>query len=927
LPSTIKTQALFAALLAFGVTGRTWAQDSDSEQTADHASGKSTVSTPSTVSDKPATSHKDDDTIDYEKFVKGLKKADGPMALYQKGKNIYLELPEAQIGRIFLIQAAFASGLDAGFMHAGMPIGGKAVDAFKFERKDDSVWLVRPNISNRWSADTTFKVGAERTFPDAKLSTFRVEQHNTEKKLLLVNITPLFLGDLFHVGEIIAGTLGGPYQLDGARSEPEEVQGFPENSVVEMRLHYSSARGAEPNPLQALFGGGGNTLEDDRSAPVKIVYTMWWRKDSNYVPRIADSRIGYFTTDFFSVDRLLQPDKDQHFINRFDLEKKDPKAAVSEPVKPIVWTIDPSIPDKYHQAIKDGILRWNKAFEDVGFKNAIQVQEVPKDDKDYNHADGRYNVIRMMVGPEAPFAAISLLRTDPISGQILNASITLDANVLSSLIQEHARTLPVSLEHGQSRAEQVLLRAPSRDETDDKFLFETKQDEAQKRAAQKMRQFGWDTEMCTFASDMADETSMSYDAMRMAPGGSAISQDEYIKAYLSEMVCHEVGHCLGLRHNFAGSTLLSTKELGDEKVVAQMGTSASVMDYTPPNAPAVLKGRGTVFMNQVGVYDKWAIDYGYAQTGAKAPQEEVFKLSQIASKSGLQGHQYLTDEDADQSNPNGVRFDCSSDPLNFSAKQLEELHRARQYAIVDLPKPGESYTERTRVILGTIRASFNEGRIAARFVGGTLGTRNFRGDAHELPTVAPVPSATQRQAMNLIVDNFFAKDSFNLPTSVMENLSLDSDLIGEEWNAPVREIVGGMEQNLLALVMSATTTDRIAENSYKVHDQHAYSLDEHYDLLLHSICSELWSGQDISPLRRDLQRFYVQGLILQAGAPQGSVSDDVRLVAEDALRRLNNSLDSAPPKFDSRDNLTKLHIRDLHDQITRFLARRESEAR
>jgi hypothetical protein len=919
LPSPIHTQALLVAFLTLGSVNLTFAQNETSSN--DKLGSK--------IEQAPAE-HKDDDTVDYEKFVKDLKKANGPMTLYQKGKNVYLELSEDQIGKVFLIQAAFGTGLDSMFMHAGMPIGGQAVDAFRFVRKDDAVWLERPNISNRWSNDSTFKLGAERTFPDAKLSTFRIDQHDTEKKLYLVNLTPLFFGDLFHVGEMIAGSLGGPYQLDTSRSEPAEVKGFPENSVVAMNLHYFSPRGAEPNPLMALLGEAPppNTLEDDRSAPVQVVYTMWWRKPSSYVPRIADPRIGYFTTDFFSVDRFLDSDKDQHYIDRFNLEKKDPHAALSEPVKPIVWTIDPSIPQKYHQAVKEGILRWNKAFEALGYKNAIQVQEVPKDDPDYNHADGRYNVIRMMVGPEAPFAAISLLRTDPLSGQILNASISLDANVLSSLIQEHARNLPITLHDGQARMRQVLLRNSDRTITDDQFLFETQQDRLQEQAEKRMEQFGWSSDLCSFGSEMAEQTALSYDALQMAGQGSTVSQDDYIKAYLSEAVCHEVGHCLGLRHNFAGSTYLSTHQLNDEALVSKVGTSASVMDYTPPNAPAVLKGKGTIFMNTVGVYDEWAIDYGYSSTGAKTPDEERFKLSQIANKSGLPGHQYLTDEDADQFNPNAVRFDCSSDPLDFSAEQLQELHRARKYAIEDLPKPGESYSERTKVVLGTILRSFNEGRIAARFVGGTFGTKNFHGDARELPTLAPVPAATQRKAMDLIADDFFAPDSFDLPTPVMESLSLDSTETGRDWNAPLREIIGGMEENLLALVMSASTTDRVAENAYKIHGKGAYSLDEHYDLLLHSVCSEIWSRQNVSPLRRDLQRFYVQGLILQAGAPQGAVSDDVRLVAGDCLNRLGKAINlSSPSQDQALDTLTRLHDKDLGDQISRFLDRRVSEAR
>jgi hypothetical protein len=216
---------------------------------------------------------KDDDTLEYEKFVKDLKRIDGPMALYQKGKNIYLELPEAKLDKVFLIQAAFDTGLDTMFMHAGMPIGGQAIDAFKFERKDDMVWLERPNITNRWSKESTFATGAERTFPDAMLNTFRVEQHNVEKGLLLVNVSSLFFGDVFRLGEMIAGGLGGAYQLDNARSEPAALKGFPENTVVQMKLHYYSPRGAEPNPIMELLGMGGNTLEDDRSLPTRVSAT------------------------------------------------------------------------------------------------------------------------------------------------------------------------------------------------------------------------------------------------------------------------------------------------------------------------------------------------------------------------------------------------------------------------------------------------------------------------------------------------------------------------------------------------------------------------------------------------------------------------------------------------------------------------------
>jgi Met-zincin/Domain of unknown function (DUF5117) len=913
----IRNYATLAVFLALGIPACGWAQAADKDAVA---ADSPKATTPD--------SKKDDDTIDFEKFVKDLKRVDGSMPLYQKGKNIYLELPEDKIGKVFLIQAAFDSGLDTMFMHAGMPIGGQAVDAFTFQRKDDMVWLERPNITNRWSAGATFKTGAERTFPDAMLNTFRVEQHNNQKHLLLVNVTSLFTGDLFHLSEMIAGSLGGPYQLDPSRSEPLYVKGFPENTVVQMQLHYYSPHGAEPNPLMELLGLGGNTLEDDRSAPVRINFTLGWRKDSDYVARYADPRIGYFTTDFYSVDRFLEQDKDVHFINRFNLHKKDPSAALSDPVKPIVWTIDPSIPVKYRSAVKEGVLRWNKAFEAIGLKNVMQVQEVAAGDKDYDHADGRYNVIRLLVGPEAPFAAISLLRTDPFSGQILSASITLDGNVLQSLIAQHERNWPIAMQNGAQRQMQVLLRDKTRKIQDDKYLFETPKDLLQEQAEARLAKFGWTNDACNFASDIAEQANLSWNALMAAPGGSTISPDEYVHQWLAEAVSHEVGHCLGLRHNFAGSTMLTTKQLGDDKLTQEEGTSASVMDYTPPNAQAVLKGHGTIFMPTVGIYDLWAIKYGYMPTTGKSPDDDRYALSQVASQSGLPGHEYLTDEEADTDNPDAVRFDCGKDPLNFSSKQLQELTRARQYAISDLPRVGESYSLRTKIILSTILASFREGVIAARFVGGTLGNKNFKGDTAERPTLAPVPASEQRQAMDLITTSFFSPDNFNLPPAVMNSMSLDQSDVGDDvWNAPLREIISSMQGNMLALSMSANTTDNVAENAYKTGSKDAYTLDEHYDRLLHSICSEIGTNQNISPLRRDLQRLFAQGLIVQAGAPLGSLSDDVRLVTLDCLKRLKNVTAEQLAHSKGLDTMTRLHLTEMKGTMDRFLDRSMAVAR
>ncbi len=858
----------------------------------------------------------------YKSAVKDLKRVDGPMPLYLRKKEVLLEIPEDKLGKLFLVQAALETGVDGGFLSAGMPVGGNAVDVFKWQRHDDQLWLMRPHVGFRWDEKDPYAFGAERTFPEAILGSFRIEQTDPERKLLLVNISQMFYGDLFHLQEMIMGGLSGPYQIDREKTGVEKVRGFPENDTVEMNMHFYSSRGAEPNPLAALLGlSSDNTLEDDRSAPLKVVYTMWYRRDDGYKPRLEDPRIGYFDESFFSLDKYQDKDRTERFINRFNLIKKDASAKLSEPVKPITWTLDPSIPEAYRPAIKEGVLRWNKAFEDAGFKNAVAVQDAPKNDPDYNHADGRYNVIRMVVSPQSPFEAISLFRTDPLSGEILNASITLDGNIIRDFMQEHFRNRESVLKPQERNALQVLMRDRTRTESDDWVLFSTPGEQARKSMEDRFAKYGWNTHLCTYDTELAEDSELSWDAIQAV--NHDISQEEYVKRFLAMCVSHEMGHCLGLRHNFAGSTNLTTVQLGDDKLTAAEGITASVMDYMPPNVMAVLRGSGNFYSPTVGSYDKWAIKYGYLPIDAKTPIGEKYALSLIASESGLPGHAFMPDEEADKFDPYAVRFDGAKDPLNFSDRVLLSLRRARQYAITNLPKPGESYSTRTMVLLTSALRSFREGRNAARFVGGIRESRNFKGDKGERPTLAPVDPAVQRQAMHLIVSNFFAQDAFDFPPSVLNSLSFDENSAG--WAAPLRSLIGSWQSNLMALIMSASTTDRIAENSFKA--GHSYSLEEHYGTLMGAVFDEIGKNQPIKPLRRDLQHFALSGLMMQAGAPQGSVSDDVRVIAGDALRKLDNRFVAQIHSPAKLDTMTLMYLRNSHDSLQRFFSRGISSTR
>ena len=208
-------------------------------------------------------------------------------------------------------------------------------------------------------------------------------------------------------------------------------------------------------------------------------------------------------------------------------------------------------------------------------------------------------------------------------------------------------------------------------------------------------------------------------------------------------------------------------------------------------------------------------------------------------------------------------------------------------------------------------------------MGGIVESRNFKGDQNEKPTLQPINSDIQRHAMHLLVKNFLDASAFDLPASVLNTLSSDEN--GSGWTAPLRTFIGTQQSSLLALLLSASTTDRIAENSFKSANE--YKLTEHYGSIIGAVFSELGQPAAVKPLRRDLQRFLLSGLVTQAGAPQGSVSEDVRIIAGDALRRIDGRMVAQIHNPKGLDEISLLHLKDSHEMLQRFFARNMNSSR
>jgi hypothetical protein len=848
----------------------------------------------------------------YEETLKDAVKIEGPFTLYTKKKDnktdVYWELSPSDLGKYWFLEATLRTGGNGGGLQAGEPInqadGG--IDAFRFERKGDNVWLMVPNLAWRWTQNDPLAVAAKRSFPEAILEDYKIEAEHPKTGKFLIKISDLFLGGIFDLSQRVNMSMGRPYNLDRNKSGVSEIKGFPENIVVRSDLYFSSSGGPQTGGMSALMEllglGGKSHLADARSLPLGVTYLIYPQKspkaegsEKPYMPRIADPRVGYFTQDYFDHAKFMSTDRTMRLINRWDLQKKNPGANPSEPIKPIVWYIDDSVPEKWRQACAEGILRWNKAFEKLGFKDAVVVKMKPKD-ADWDHADMRYNVLRFIDSENAGYA-VAWFRTDPFTGEIVNAGISCDANMVSYVGQEYD-----------------LVTNPARGGWDAAIARFTRSAPTQEPNA-NLASIWPNLFRCDLGKGKLESASFGWAALEsVVPAGTSLNKDQYINEFLADVISHEAGHCMGLRHNFIASTYLSDKQLADMSVTAEEGASASVMDYVPVNMAAVARGKGHFYGRSIGAYDLFAIEYGYKDVPGSTPQEQRPNLLNIARKGSLPGHLYMSDEQADSFDPYVVRFDNSSNPIDDAALTISVAKKILNQADKKYPKVGRPYSDLSRVVNMAIGQTFRQCMTAARFVGGLAGRRNFAGDPYEKPTLAPVSPAMQRAALQLIARELMAENSFKLSEKMLLNLS--GDYNGMYSDAPIRDAISGLQMASLSMLLSADTTDRIANNAFKLQERSdALGLNELYSTLLGKVFSEVGTGKAVGTLRRDLQRFAVEGLIVQATSRFGQVQEDVRMLAWDNLRRLDKRLSTAS----ASDDMTAMHLRDLQRRIQRAL--------
>ncbi|MFN8237219.1 MAG: zinc-dependent metalloprotease [Chitinophagales bacterium] len=600
--------------------------------------------------------------------------------------------------------------------------------------------------------------------------------------------------------------------LSSKKSKYLGIKNFPNNTDVSVEYIYEN-----PSPVNY----GSEEVTDARFVSVKLQHSIIEVPTDSFIPRADDPRVGYFIekiTDQTSASAT--PWKD--LIHRWNLQKKNPEAKLSEPVKPIVWWVEKTTPVEYRTTIKEAVLAWNEAFEAAGFKNAVQCYIQP-DTADWEAEDIRYNVIRFTSSPRPPYGGYGPSFVNPRTGEIIGADIMLELVFLTNRLK---------LEKLYDIAALDNMDAPV-----------------------PMNYDG-----CMYGEAM-HQNILYGNQLLAANDFTDLEKDKFIKQALYDLVLHEVGHTFGLNHNFIGSQLHTFDQMQDTKLGSTVGLTASVMDYTIPNISPDKNKQGVYFDIKPGPYDIWAIRYGY--TPAMTEKAEKETLQKILSESVKKENRFFNDADDMRSPGRGIDpranlFDMSDDAIAYAITNIEMVNDALPKILQKYSTPNQSYHELRNAYLilsGHYSRSLNT---ITRFVGGVYVNRNFAGADTAQKPLTPVPLAEQKRAMNALSKYAFSKNAFKTPSDIYAYLQMQRrgyDFRKENEDPKIHERIINMQRGVLDHLMNATVMQRLTDT--KLYGN-KYELTDMLSDLTSSIFTEDLTG---STIRQNIQREYVLRLL------------------------------------------------------------------
>jgi len=671
--------------------------------------------------------------------------------------------------------------------------------------------------------------------------------------------------------------------LNAAKSGYKSVRSYPNNTDVIVELAYD-------NP--APFNQGGKDITDARYNRIRFQHSFLEMPNNDFRPRLDDPRVGFFTQEIDNLTSIKVADY-KDVINRWNLVKKDPSAALSEPVEPIVWWVENTTPVEYRQTIVEAGEKWNEAFEKAGFKNAVIMKIMP-DDATWDPADIRYNVIRWVSSPYPPYGAIGPSFVNPKTGQILGADITVEWMSGSSS--------PIAEELYDVKS--INTDLPSI------LLGTNKNEEVKIPGVNKWM-------ACTLGQELKAQFTAGLTTLE-ATGATDAEIKTLHKEFLYYLIMHEMGHTMGLNHNMKASQMLSPADINNKDITHAKGLQGSVMDYPAVNVSTDRSKQGDYYTTKAGPYDLWAIEFGYTPFSVS---EEAAGLKKILNRSNEPGLLFGNDAD-DMRSPGGGGIDprvmvndMSSDMVAYAEDRFGLVNSLMGKLKEKYSKPGKSYAE-LRARYGTLMGQRNGmAQSVSRYIGGIYVDRSFVGQESTTKPFTPVSAAYQKKAMALLSKYVFAPDAFKGDAALFPYLQSQRrgfNFFGNGEDLRAQSVILNMQAGIFAHLMSPNTLTRI--NNSTLYGNTYTSADMMNDLTNAVFAADLKTNVNL--YRLNLQTEYVKGLAAIVSSPVSPYDNASKAAMYNTLKKIRGMMATAV----STDEQTKAHRATLVFLIDKALS-------
>ena len=612
----------------------------------------------------------------YTKFFKDKKveTARGKfVTLHKIDGNVYLELPTKYLGKELMMGAKITSTTDPDYLAVGSMNSAPIV--FRFEKQDSVIVMKAPNsIVYRRDASPELQKALELNYRDQSVESFTPEVYKADSSAVVLKINSL-VTESSPFFEIVPSQQG-PFKITSSRNSNltfvRGLKAFDTNASVRVEMNFS----VNASLMGVL------TVAKDMPLTAEVTYTILPVEASNAIPRFADARVGYQTTRKVSFPDYLDQSEPVYLAHRWQLVPKDKKSyakgQLTEPEKKIVFYLDSAFPASWQRPIREGVLRWNKAFEAAGFRNAIEVRDFPKNDKQFDPDNLEYSCIRYIPNSQETIAASNW--TDPRTGEIFSGNLTIYNNVEALMHkQRFIGTAAVDPQVRSSRLPQALFEES-----------------------------------------------------------------------LSQLVTQEMGSVLGLLHNYAASASYTTDQLRSAKFTKESGLTPSILDGVTYNYLAQPSDKGVRLINdQLGVYDLFAIDWGYRYFDLKGdPAAEAKELLSRVDKRAREPYLRYAPEQRYAVDPTVRTEDLGNDPIKTAELTMKNLAFIQSNLSKWITNDPDSRKKKS-LYLAIVQGYYLQLKNAMSLVGGVVCQESRLSTS--LPRYQVVPKAKQREAFQWLL--------------------------------------------------------------------------------------------------------------------------------------------------------------------------------